>query len=144
MIVPVVGDFAGPKALREIGKWVRERGATVGVYYVSNVEQYLFQNDRWLPFYANVETLPIDSTSVFVRSLPNTATRVLYRGPSARAVMCDTTQAVNGRVCVNTVGLYMHDTRPGFRSGLSNIQRFITALRGGLVMEYADLARQSR
>lgn len=145
MIVPVVGDFAGPKALRDIGRWVRERGATIGAFYVSNVEQYLFQNDRWRPFYANVETLPIDSTSVFVRSLPNMTYNVLYRGSSISIARCDTTlNVVDRRGCVDVRGLYVQDTRPGFRSVTSNIERFIMGLRGGLVMEYFDLARVSR
>ena len=30
LIVPVVGNFAGPKAIRAVGKYVRARGATVG------------------------------------------------------------------------------------------------------------------
>ena len=42
LIVPVVGDFAGDKALKAIGAYIRERGATVSVFYTSNVEQYLF------------------------------------------------------------------------------------------------------
>ena len=43
LIVPVVGNFAGPKALRAVGRYIRERGATVSAFYVSNVEQYLFR-----------------------------------------------------------------------------------------------------
>jgi hypothetical protein len=67
-IVPVVGDFAGPKALRAIGDYVRTHGATVTALYTSNVEQYLFQNDVWRTFYANVAALPLDPTSTFIRS----------------------------------------------------------------------------
>jgi hypothetical protein len=41
----------------------------VTTFYVSNVEQYLFQQgDEARRFYENVATLPIDSTSTFVRS----------------------------------------------------------------------------
>lgn len=58
VIVPLVGDFAGPKALRAVARWLKERDATVGIYYLSNVEQYLFQSDAWKRFYENVETLP--------------------------------------------------------------------------------------
>src|SRR5262249_27432289 len=42
LLVPLVGDFAGPKAIRAVGDYLRERGATVSVFYLSNVEQYLF------------------------------------------------------------------------------------------------------
>ncbi len=41
LIVPVVGDFAGPKAIRAVGKYLRARNAIVSAFYVSNVEQYL-------------------------------------------------------------------------------------------------------
>ena len=72
LVVPVVGNFSGPQALRTIGQWLRERGATVNVMYTSNVEQYLFQQgDDWNRFYANVETLPLDSASTFIRSVTN-------------------------------------------------------------------------
>ena len=41
LIVPVVGNFSGPKAIRAIGAYVRSRGATVAAFYVSTVEPYL-------------------------------------------------------------------------------------------------------
>jgi hypothetical protein len=71
LIVPVVGDFGGPTAIRAVGKWLNDRDMTVTAFYVSNVEQYLFRDasasDR---FYANVTALPIDTTSRFIRSVP--------------------------------------------------------------------------
>jgi hypothetical protein len=69
LIVPVVGDFAGPKALRAIGAWVRERGAVVSAFYVSNVESYLMGNGVWPAFCANVATFPLDESSVFIRPM---------------------------------------------------------------------------
>ena len=71
-IVPIVGDFAGPKALRSVGKYLAEHGATVTAFYTSNVEQYLFQNQVWGEFARNVATLPQDETSTFIRSCFNT------------------------------------------------------------------------
>jgi hypothetical protein len=69
LIVPLTGNFAGPKTLRTVGQWVRERGGRIGAFYVSNVEQYLFmQDDEAARFYTNVATLPIDSSSTFIRS----------------------------------------------------------------------------
>ena len=68
LIVPIVGDFAGPKALKAIGRYLADQGATVTAYYTSNVEQYLFQNGVWQSFYANVATLPVDERSTFIRS----------------------------------------------------------------------------
>jgi hypothetical protein len=68
LIVPVVGDFAGPKALRAVGAYLRQHGLVVRAFYTSNVEQYLFRNDAAMSFYANAGTLPTDKDSVFIRS----------------------------------------------------------------------------
>jgi len=68
LIVPVVGDFAGPKAIRSVAQYVREHGSTVRAFYTSNVEQYLFQDrDNWKRFYNNVAFLPTDASSAFIR-----------------------------------------------------------------------------
>ena len=67
LIVPVSGDFAGPKALRSMGAWLQSRGAIVSAFYVSNVEQYLFQDGKAQMFYDNVATLPVNDSSVFIR-----------------------------------------------------------------------------
>ncbi len=71
LVVPLVGNFAGPKALRAVGDWLRERDARVNVFYTSNVEQYLFRDDAWEYFYRNVGTMPLDSSSRFIRSATN-------------------------------------------------------------------------
>ena len=67
LILPVVGDFAGPKALRGIGTWLRDRGAVLSAFYVSNVEDYLRRNGVWPRFCANVATMPLDGSSIFIR-----------------------------------------------------------------------------
>jgi hypothetical protein len=67
LIVPVSGDFGGPKAVRAIGAYLTQHHGTLRAFYVSNVEQYLFQDGKALGFYENVATIPIDSTSVFIR-----------------------------------------------------------------------------
>jgi hypothetical protein len=70
LLVPVVGDFAGPKAIRTVGKYLKDHNAVVSAMYCSNVEQYLFrQNDDWSRFYGNVATLPLDANSSFIRSI---------------------------------------------------------------------------
>jgi hypothetical protein len=67
LIVPVSGDFGGPKALRAIGAYLKERSGSLTAFYVSNVEQYLFQDGKQTAFYENVATLPITDASVFIR-----------------------------------------------------------------------------
>jgi hypothetical protein len=68
LIVPVVGDFAGPKAVRAVGQYLKAHSATVSAFYVSNVEQYLTPIPKLQSFYANVAELPLDSSSTFIRS----------------------------------------------------------------------------
>jgi hypothetical protein len=67
LVVPVVGNFAGPRALRAIGSYLREHGAVVGAFYVSNVEQYLERAGTWTTFCENAASLPIDAASIFIR-----------------------------------------------------------------------------
>ncbi len=69
LVVPVVGDFAGPRALRAIGAFLREHGAVVSAFYLSNVEQYLRQDFKWEAFCANVASMPLDERSTFIRSM---------------------------------------------------------------------------
>ena len=68
MVVPVVGDFGGDKALRAVGEYTRENGASIAAFYVSNVEQYLRPDAKWDAFCANVASMPLDDTSTFIRS----------------------------------------------------------------------------
>lgn len=90
LIVPVVGNFAGPKALKAVGRYVREHRSTVQTFYVSNVEQYLFQDGLFDAFARNVASLPVDGSSTFIRSV---ASRSGYRGqalgPDDRASALD-------------------------------------------------------
>ncbi len=68
LVVPVVGDFGGPKAIRAIGAYLKAHQAVVSTFYLSNVEQYLVQDGKWPAFCRSVATLPLDSTSTFIRT----------------------------------------------------------------------------
>jgi hypothetical protein len=68
MIIPVVGDFGGKKALAAVGDYLRKNGFTVTAFYTSNVEQYLFDNSAFAAFANNVRKLPITDQSLFIRS----------------------------------------------------------------------------
>jgi hypothetical protein len=66
LIVPLVGDFAGPAVIRNVGRYLKERNATVSVFYISNVETYLDASQKQV-FYANVAALPVDPSSQLIR-----------------------------------------------------------------------------
>ena len=68
MIIPVVGDFGGKKALVAVGDYLRKNGFTVTAFYTSNVEQYLFSGGSFASFVANVRKLPITDKSLFIRA----------------------------------------------------------------------------
>ncbi len=67
-IIPLVGDFAGDKALPELAAYLKAEGKTVHTFYVSNVEQYLLEPKVWKNWVRNVKALPKDDSSLFVRA----------------------------------------------------------------------------
>ncbi len=69
LLVPVVGNFAGPKAIRAVGQYLKDGNAVVSAFYLSNVEQYLRQDGIWNDFCRNFATLPLDQTSTFIYSV---------------------------------------------------------------------------
>lgn len=69
LIIPVVGDFGGKKAIAAVGDYLRKNGLTVTAFYTSNVEQYLFQNDVFDAFANNVRKLPLTEKSLFIRAV---------------------------------------------------------------------------
>jgi hypothetical protein len=69
IVIPIVGDIAGPKAVRAVGRYLREHGATVTAFYTSNIEMYLRPDGAWSNFCGNVATLPLDRTSTFIRTV---------------------------------------------------------------------------
>jgi hypothetical protein len=72
LIIPLVGDFAGPSTIRKVSDYLKERSATVATFYISNVEYYL-SGPTLRRFQANVATLPIDASSIFIRWVPRPA-----------------------------------------------------------------------
>jgi hypothetical protein len=112
LLVPIVGDFAGPKAIRAVAAYLKAHGATVDYFYTSNVEQYLFQGDAWARYCDNVAALPQDERSTFIRAYFDRG----FRYPPG-IVTPD----------LHSVPL------------LDPIVSFLTAVRAGQVRTYADL-----
>jgi hypothetical protein len=67
LIVPVVGDFGGPSAIRHVGDYVRERHDVITAFYASNVAVYL-TNEQTRAFCGNLAALPASGDAWFIES----------------------------------------------------------------------------
>jgi hypothetical protein len=67
LIIPLVGDFTGPKAVRTVGRYLKDHKAKVSAFYLSNVEMYILPSPEWKSFCTNVAALPVDGSSMFIR-----------------------------------------------------------------------------
>ena len=114
-IVPIVGDFAGEKALRSIGRFLKEHGVTITAFYTSNVEFYLFQSEDWKRFFYNVASMPLDDNSVFIRAY------------------------------FNNYGFRFPNQASGARSVtlLDNVPDLMAAFQAGRIRSYFDVIRRS-
>lgn len=115
LIVPLVGDFAGPAVIRNVGRYLTEHKATVSVFYISNVETYLDDTQKQA-FYANVATLPVDSSSMFIRHI---------LGNPARGL----TWWKQGMTNVSTV---------------APMDEFITQIKGGRRPTFQEIVRETK
>jgi hypothetical protein len=79
LLVPLIGNFVGPKALRSVAAYLADKGATVSTFYVSNVEEYLRRDGTWKAFCANAAALPLDEQSRFIRSVRGDAPGAGFR-----------------------------------------------------------------
>jgi hypothetical protein len=117
LIIPLVGDFAGSKALRAVGDYLRDHDSAVSAFYTSNVEQYLFMDPvNWENFYRNVASMPAEPGSVFIRAVIQRST---------------------GEFTVQPV------LRPGntLESVLHSLPALMTKFREGDVRDYGDVLR---
>jgi len=71
LIIPLTGNFAGDKALKAIGRYIKNRGDFVSAFYLSNVEYYLVPDGLMASFAENVRQLPIKDHSVLIRAYVN-------------------------------------------------------------------------
>jgi hypothetical protein len=114
LVLPLVGDFAGAKAIAGIGHYVRDRAAVVNTFYVSNVERYLFeQGDHGKQFYANASMLPMDASSTFIR-----------------AVTSDIS---------NRLGIPIPESTAKWRTFLYSMRDSVNGVTSGAIRSYAEL-----
>jgi hypothetical protein len=128
LLVPVVGDFAGPKAIKSVAKYLKDHGGVVGAFYTSNVEQYLFQNGVADAYYRNVETLPLDAGSTFIRSIGGGFRGGFGGPPSANPAAVQAQARLGGRL----------------PSVICSIQDLIKAFDDGKITSYADVIALSK
>ena len=76
LVIPVVGDLAGPRALSAVGRFLAGQRAPLAALYTSNVEYYLFSQGRFDEFVANLGSVPRTSSAVVVRSAFRGALRI--------------------------------------------------------------------
>lgn len=69
LVIPVVGNLAGPHALAAIGQFMSQRGDRLSAFYTSNVEFYLDRDDSFPTFLATLSGLPRSDRSVMIRSV---------------------------------------------------------------------------
>jgi hypothetical protein len=69
LIVPLVGDFTGVKAIKTVSQYVKDHGSTISLFYVSNVEDYIFQA-KWPAYLSNLAALPSDKSTLLIRFEP--------------------------------------------------------------------------
>jgi hypothetical protein len=68
-VIPVVGDVAGPRAMRGIAAAVAAKHEQVSAFYISNVENYVFRDGLFTAYAANVARLPRGPRTVIIRSI---------------------------------------------------------------------------
>jgi hypothetical protein len=119
-IIPIVGDFAGEKALRAVGRYIRDHGATISTFYTSNVEFYLFQTEDWRKFLNTLSDLPVSSESVIVRSYFNNYS-LQFRDPPG--------------------WLY---SSPQSYTLLDSMPALVDAFASGHIQSYFDIVRRSK
>jgi hypothetical protein len=69
LIIPVVGDLGGSRALAAIAELLARKKLRLSALYASNVEFYLFSDGRFQSFAANLGRLPRTENSVVIRSV---------------------------------------------------------------------------
>ena len=68
-IIPLVGDLGGTESLKAIGGFLEGSEIELSLFYVSNVEFYLASNGKFHLFSSNVGTLPINGSSLLLRTV---------------------------------------------------------------------------
>lgn len=69
LVIPVVGDLAGPTAVRGIGRELARRHLRLAAFYTSNVEFYLARSGTLAAFEANLVSMPRLPGALIIRAV---------------------------------------------------------------------------
>ena len=69
LVIPVVGNLAGPRAVTAIGEVLKRRGEPLAAFYTSNVEFYLARAGTLDRFLENLAHMPRKGKAVVIRSV---------------------------------------------------------------------------
>jgi hypothetical protein len=69
LVIPVVGDVSGPKAMAAIAANMTERGTRLSSFYLSNVEFYLYRDGSFGRFVENLKKMPRAENTTMIRSV---------------------------------------------------------------------------
>jgi hypothetical protein len=86
MIVPVVGDFSGGKALPAVASYIRDHNASLSVFYGSNVDDFL-KDERLSAFCTNLSKMPITGRTIYIGG--DGSHLAGYRAFSVASDMCE-------------------------------------------------------
>jgi hypothetical protein len=104
-----VGDFAGPKAIRSVGQYLKDHGSTAALFYLSNVEYYISPpraaQKTWETYCRNIASLPADANSMVIRFDPYNMTRHPEQTTASLSDFIRTIQANNIPDYVRTLNM---------------------------------------
>jgi hypothetical protein len=69
LVIPVVGNLSGPRAIVAIGELLKRRGEPLSAFYTSNVEFYLARAGTLDRFLENLARMPRKNHAVVIRSV---------------------------------------------------------------------------
>src|SRR5262249_53767321 len=67
-VIPLVGDFAGPRVLPALGEWLRRIGLSLTLLYISDVEFFLVRSGRIAAYVDNLARLPWSEDALLIRT----------------------------------------------------------------------------
>jgi hypothetical protein len=106
LVVPVVGDVSGPHAMAAIAAEMAARATPLSAFYISNVEQYLYQDGRFPEFAGNLKRFPRNDRSTMIRSVFPSGFRGLVPGSTPDSYSTSLTQSLNAMLTDIAAGRY--------------------------------------